>query len=318
MRLIHAAAELQPAGRPVCLAIGFFDGVHIGHQQVIRQTLAEARAMDALALVVTFDRHPNSVVAPHRVPPLLYSLSQKLRHIGALGADALLLIHFDQTLSLQTGEEFIRGLAHDLGTIRSLCVGASFTFGHRRGGNLALLERLGTELRFTAHGLHAVSWGGAPVSSTRIRDQVAAGNLADASRMLGRPYSLAGIVTRGDQLGRQLGFPTANLDPAGILLPPHGVYAVRACLDGAFCPAVLNIGHRPTLGHSAPQLRIEAHLLDFERDLYGVELELVFVEKLREEQRFGSLDELRHQIVTDVTVARAILAKESGQRREDV
>jgi len=140
MKIIHAANELKPAGRKVCLAIGFFDGVHLGHQQIIRQTIADAHQHDAIALVITFDRHPNTVVAPDRVPPLIYSLPQKLGAIESLGADTLLLIHFDEKFSGQTGENFIRRLAGDLGKIQSLCVGADFVFGHKRSGNVALLR----------------------------------------------------------------------------------------------------------------------------------------------------------------------------------
>jgi riboflavin kinase/FMN adenylyltransferase len=309
MRLLHAPTELQAPGRPVCLAIGFFDGVHIGHQQVIRQTLAEARPTDAITLVVTFDRHPNSVVAPDRVPSLLYSLAQKTRQIASLGVDASLVIHFDREFSLQPGEQFIRGLARDLGSIRSICVGATFTFGHKRGGNLALLRRLGDELQFAAHGLPAVSLDGSAVSSTRIRDVVAAGDLATAARMLGRSYSLAGPVVEGDRLGRQLGFPTANIDVAGLVRPPNGVYAVHAWVAGVAIPAVVNIGFRPTLRQAQPQLRVEAHLLDFDQDLYGRELELTFVTKLREEKQFGSLAGLREQIATDVVAARTVLRR---------
>ena len=309
MRLLHAPTELQAAGKPVCLAIGFFDGVHIGHQQVIRQTLADARPTHALTLVITFDRHPNSVVAPDRVPPLLYSLAQKTRQIASLGVDASLLIHFDREFSLRPGEQFIRDLARELGTIRSVCVGAAFTFGHKRGGNLALLRRLGDELQFAVHGLPAVSLDGSPVSSTRIRDVVAAGDLATAARMLGRSYSLAGPVVEGDRLGRQLGFPTANIDAAGLVRPPIGVYAVRAWVAGVAIPAVLNIGFRPTLRHAQPQLRIEAHLLDFDQDLYGLELELTFISKLREEKQFGSLAALREQIASDIAAARTVFGR---------
>ena len=192
MKIIHAASELQPKGRKVCLAIGFFDGVHLGHQQIIRQTISDARQHEALALAVTFDRHPSTVVAPNRVPPLIYSLPQKLRVIGSLGVDALLLIHFDRPFSEQTGEAFIRGLARDLGQIQSLCVGNAFTFGHKRGGNVALLKTLGAELHFTVHGMAAVSLDGKVVSSTRIRETIKAGDLDAASQMLGRAYSLAG------------------------------------------------------------------------------------------------------------------------------
>ena len=300
MRVIHAAQELKPAGRKVCLAIGFFDGVHLGHQQVIRQTLTDARQHEAIGLVITFDRHPNAVVAPSRVPPLIYSLPQKLRAIESLGADTLLLIRFDKAFSEQTGEAFVRGLAQDLGHVQSLCVGANFVFGHKRGGNVELLGKLGAELNFTVHGMAAVSLDGRAVSSTRIREAIRAGDLDSVSQMLGRAYSLAGTVVRGDGLGHQLGFPTANLDTTGLALPPHGVYAVHAKLAARLCRAVLNIGHRPTLQNPNPQLRVEAHLIDFAGDLYGQEVEVAFVEKLRAEKKFGSLGELRQQIAQDI------------------
>jgi riboflavin kinase/FMN adenylyltransferase len=300
MQVIRAASELNPAGRKVCLAIGFFDGVHLGHQQIIRQTLADARQHEALALVITFDRHPNTVVAPSRVPPLIYSLPQKLRTIASLGADWLLLIPFDKALSEQTGEAFIRALVRDLGQVQTLCVGANFLFGHKRAGDVALLKRLGAELKFIVHGLAAVSLDGKAVSSTRIREAIRLGHLDAASQMLGRPWSLAGTVGRGDGLGHKLGFPTANLDVAGLVLPPNGVYAVHAEVDGRRYRSVLNIGLRPTLQRPEPQLRVEAHLIDFTGDLYGRELEVAFLEKLRAEKKFASFGELREQIARDI------------------
>jgi len=303
MKIIHAANELKSSGRKVCLAIGFFDGVHLGHQQIIRQTLTDARQHDALALVVTFDRHPSSVVAPQRVPPLIYSLPQKLRVIGSLGADNLLLIHFDKPFSEQTGEDFIRGLTRDLGSMQSLCVGSNFTFGHKRGGNVALLKSLGETLRFTVHGMAAVSLDGKIVSSTRIRETIGAGDLDAASQMLGRAYSLAGQIVRGDRLGHELGFPTANIDASGLALPPHGVYVVRAEVGGRTHRAVVNIGSRPSVQNPTPQTRVEAHLLDFNADLYGQEMEITFQEKLRAEQKFPSLAALKEQITRDVAEA---------------
>ena len=303
MRIIHAANELKPAGRKVCLAIGFFDGVHLGHQQIIRQTITDARQHEAIALVITFDQHPNTVVAPNRVPPLIYSLPRKLRAIESLGADTLLLIHFDKAFSEQTGEGFIRGVARDLGHVQSLCVGANFVFGHKRSGNVDLLRRLGAELKFVVHGMAAVSLDGRAVSSTRIREAIRAGDLDGVSQMLGRAYSLTGTVVRGDGLGHQLGFPTANLDAAGLALPPHGVYAVHAETGGKTYRAVLNIGLRPTLQNPNPQLRVEAHLMDFGGELYGQELEVAFVDKLRGETKFPSLAELRQQIARDILEA---------------
>ena len=224
MNVIHSTNELGNGSRKTCLAIGVFDGVHLGHQQIIRQTVADARQHGAIALVITFDRHPSTVVAPERVPPLIHSLPQKLGAIESLGVDSLLLINFDRAFSEQTGEAFIRGLARDLGKIQSVSVGADFVFGHRRSGNVALLEKLGHELGFTVHGLAAVSLDNQIVSSTRIREAIRSGNLDAASQMLGRPYAISGRVIAGDGVGRKLGFPTANLDAAGLVLPPNGVY----------------------------------------------------------------------------------------------
>jgi riboflavin kinase / FMN adenylyltransferase len=304
MKLIHQPADLSPGDRKVCLAIGFFDGVHLGHQQIIRQTIADARQHDALALTLTFDGHPNSVVAPDRLPPLIYSLPQRLHTIESLGCDALLLIHFDHAFSQQTGEVFIRSLAHDLGGIHSLCVGAEFAFGYRRSGNVDLLRRLGSELHFEVHGLAAVSLDGKVVSSTRIREAIRTGHFKAAGQLLGRAYALAGRVVRGDRLGHQLGFPTANLDVAGLVLPPTGVYTARVGVRGTIHRAVVNIGYRPTLRRTDPQLRVEAHLLDFQGEICGETMEISFIDHLRDEMKFASLEDLKVQIVRDVDAAK--------------
>jgi riboflavin kinase/FMN adenylyltransferase len=304
MKLIHAANELKPANRKVCLAIGFFDGVHLGHWQIIRQTIADAHQHNAIALVITFDRHPNAVVAPDRVPPLIYALPQKLRAIESLGMDTLLLIHFDEKFSRLTGGEFVRGLARDFGSIHSISVGSDFVFGHRRSGNVASLKKLGAKLGFSVHGLAAVSLDGHVVSSTRIREAIRAGNLDAASQMLGRPYAISGRVIEGNHLGQQLGFPTANLDATGLALPPNGVYAGFANAKGKAYRAALNIGFRPTVAPTAPRVCVEAHLLDFNGELYGEELEIEIGQKLREETKFASQAELREQIARDVAIVR--------------
>jgi riboflavin kinase/FMN adenylyltransferase len=305
MKIIRAAKDLKPGSKKVCLAIGFFDGVHLGHQQIIRQTVADAHQHNAVALVLTFDRHPNSVVAPHHVPPLIYSLPQKLRAIEMLGPDALLLIHFDENFSRQTGEEFIHHLTRDLGKIQSLCVGVDFVFGRKRSGDIALLKRLGGKLDFAVHGLAAVSLDGQIVSSTRIREAIRAGRLDVASQMLGRPYAISGRVVAGDRVGRQLGFPTANLDVAGLLLPPNGVYAGLVKVKQKTYRVALNIGFRPTMAPAARRLCVEAHLLDFDNNLYGEGLTIEIGVKLREEKKFASSVELRQQIRHDIAALRA-------------
>jgi riboflavin kinase/FMN adenylyltransferase len=303
MTIIHTPDELNAGNRKVCVAIGMFDGVHLGHQQVIRQTLTDAEQHEALAVVITFDKHPNVVVAPGRVPPLIYSLPQKLRSIAALGVDTTWLITFDEAFSRQTGEEFVRNLVRDFGHLCSICVGATFTFGYKRSGNVELLRKLGGQFHFTVHGLSAVALDGEVISSTRIRDAIRAGRLEAASQMLGRGYSFASTVMKGDQLGRRLGFPTANLDVTGLLVPPIGVYAAHALVHGRSHRAVLNIGTRPTVQDRQPQLRVEVHLLGFNGDLYGEEIELSFVGKVREEQKFPSLEDLKRQITQDIADA---------------
>lgn len=307
MKVIHAANELDHGRRKVCLAIGVFDGVHLGHQQIIRQTISDARQLNAVALVLTFDRHPNAIVAPDRVPPQIFARSQKMRAMASLGVEALLEIRFDEAFSRQAGEEFTRLLARDLGAIHSVCVGADFVFGRQRSGNVTVLRRLGGEFGFQVHGLAAVALDGQVVSSTRIREAIRTGDLDAAGQMLGRPYAICGQVVAGDKLGRQLGFPTANLDVTGLVLPPNGVYAGYATVGGGTFRVALNLGRRPTVASGRPELRVEAHLLDFDGDLYGTELEVQLGVKLRDEQRFESVSALRDQIVRDVAAVRALL-----------
>ena len=305
MKVVRQPAELRTGGRKACLAIGVFDGVHLGHQQVIRQTIADARQHESLSVAITFDRHPSSIVAPDRAPQLIYSLPQKLRAIQAVGVDATLLIEFTEQFSRKSGEEFVRELVSGFGAIASICVGSSFTFGHRRSGNVELLRKLGQEFRFAVHGLAALALDGETVSSTRIRNSIRNAHLDDASQMLGRAYAISGQVIQGDQLGRTLGAPTANIDVRGLVLPPNGVYAVHADVGGTSHRAVANLGVRPTLG-GKPHQRFEVHLIDFVGDLYGAEMEVTFSKKLRDEKTFSSLDELKKQIARDIATAREL------------
>lgn len=304
MKLSHTANDIGDGSNKVCLAIGVFDGVHLGHQQIIRKTVADARQHEGLALVVTFDRHPATIVAPDRVPPLIYSQPQKEQAIAALEADALLVIPFDVEFSRKTGDQFIRTLARDLRRMETVCVGEDFVFGHKRSGNVAMLKQLGGELGFQVHGVSAVALDGETVSSTRIREAIRDGNFDAASQMLGRAYSIAGKVIHGDQLGQKLGFPTANLDTTGLLLPAFGVYTAHANVQGKTHRAVLNIGRRPTLKNPTPEIRVEVHLLDFSGELYDQEMEVTFAARLRDEQKFPSLEELKSQIERDIECAR--------------
>jgi riboflavin kinase / FMN adenylyltransferase len=304
MKLIHHAADLEPGARKVCVAIGVFDGVHLGHQQVIRQTMADALKHDGLSVVVTFDRHPSAIVAPERTPPLIYPLAKKLSVIESLGVNATYLIEFTKEFSSIHAEQFVRDLARDFRNLQSICVGSNFTFGHKRSGNVDLLREMGTELNFQVHGLASVALDGQPVSSTRVREVLRAGNFDQVNQMLGRPYALCGRIVKGDGIGRKLGFATANMDVTGLALPPTGVYAARAQVAGRTYRAAVNIGYRPTLSSPVPKLQVEAHLLDFAADIYGETMELTFVRKLRDEQKFPSTSALQEQIARDVEDAR--------------
>ena len=307
MKLIHQPGDLANGERKACLAIGMFDGVHLGHQQVLRQAIEDSHQHEALSVAVTFDRHPTSVIAPDRAPALLQTRAQRLRAIESLGIDAALVIEFDEAFCRKPGAEFVRELVDGFGAIHSICVGANFTFGHRRDGDAKLLRTLGQALGFHVHGLAAVSLDGQAVSSTRIRAAVRDGRLDDAGQMLGRTFAIEGTIIEGDRRGRELGFPTANLDTDGLVLPPNGVYAAHVRLGQEEAHrAVLNIGLRPTLAKPEPTLQVEAHLLDFDGELYGQVMEIEFVEQLRDEQRFDSTDELATQISRDIEHARTL------------
>ena len=305
MNIIRADADLNPDARPICAAIGVFDGVHLGHQSILRQCAEDARSRGGLTVAVTFDRHPNEVVASQHAPPMIYPLAKKLRELERAGADATWLIHFDKAFSELPAEAFIRELARRCKRLESVCVGATFTFGCRRQGNVALMRQMGAELGFATHAVEDIRSENEPVSSTRVRQAVREGNLDLAGRLLGRPYELCAIVVKGSQVGRKMGFPTANIDTTGIVIPPMGVYAAETQAGGATRRAAVNVGVRPTLGAPEPRLVVEAHVIGFNGDLYGKELELRILKKLRDEQKFPSAEALRAQIARDVTAASA-------------
>ncbi|HXN30907.1 MAG TPA: bifunctional riboflavin kinase/FAD synthetase [Polyangiaceae bacterium] len=301
------------AGGECALVIGNFDGVHRGHQAVLRQVVAEARARGLAASVLTFDPHP-AVVVGTGAPPLLATMDRRVELMGALGVERAYVRRFDAPFATWTAERFVRDLVADALRARVVVVGHNFRFGAKRAGDLSLLRELGAELGFEAR-VHPVARDGrGPFSSTRAREAIAAGELDEACRVLGRPHELSGPVVHGDERGRMLGFPTANLDPVPEMLPPHGVYAVTVDdLDEQgearqLAKGVTNVGLRPTVAAAGGAKRtIETFLLDFAGDLYGRRLRLHLVARLRDEQKFGSLDELKAQIARDVVAARSVL-----------
>jgi riboflavin kinase/FMN adenylyltransferase len=297
------------------VSIGVFDGVHLGHLAILEANRERARALGAQPTVVTFRRHPKRVLLG-REPRTLTSLEHRLELFRRAGIEHTLVLAFDERLREVSAEEFVRRLIEALGA-RAFVLGFDSKFGRDRRGTPALLQELGLDVQV----VDQVVLDGRPVSSTAIREAVELGDLPAAERMLGRPVSVLGSVVRGDELGRRLGFPTANLDLHHELHPPPGVYAGRArILDSdsrsmepsrpPLHPAVINIGVRPTVAGRGPQpVRVEAHLLGFCADLYGRSVELSFLERLRDERRFASLEELSAQIARDVERAREVLAR---------
>jgi riboflavin kinase/FMN adenylyltransferase len=299
--------DLQSLNGPVFLAIGVFDGVHLGHRAVLERTRTDAAAAGGIAAAVTFDPHPARVLRPEKAPRLLTSTGHKLRIIRSLGIEHVVVISFSSEFAALEPEAFIRQLAASC-QLREICVGHEWCFGRNRTGNLALLDRLGRTLGFDEVGVPAVTVDGENVSSTTIRCAIETGDLARAARLLGRPYAVLGTVRKGDQIGRQLGFPTANLAAHHEQFPPNGVYAVEILRGSARHPGVANIGVRPTIAAASGERILEVHLFDFDAHLYGEDLEVIFRHHLRPEQKFSSLDTLRTQIAADAAAAKTWLA----------
>lgn len=292
---------------PAALTIGNFDGVHLGHQALIRRTCAVAHAAGLRALVMTFWPHPRAVLGGGQAPPPLISRAERRRRILALGADGLLELPFTPDLAITSPEEFIRRHLLPL-NVRELLIGHDFSLGRGRTGGPAVLRALGERYCFGLEQLAPVRLGGDIVSSSRIRRCVAEGDVATAAALLGCRHICEGRIERGRGRGTGLGFPTANLPPPETLLPPPGVYAARAEVEGLPGPrqAVTNIGRNPTFAGAA--LTVESFLLDADGDLYRRTLRLEFVERLRDERRFHSPEELTKQIARDVDRARDLLS----------
>ena len=310
--------DLDACPRPpqgTAVTIGAYDGVHRGHQAVIArvQSLAEARGLETA--VVTFDRHPASVVRPESAPKLLTDLDQKLELLGATGVDYALVVHFDAERAQESAEDFVREVLVGCLNAKLVVVGKDFHFGNRRRGNVELLTAMGRELGFEVLGLDLVGIDGAPanedqrVSSTGIRAALERGDLVLANEALGRPYEVRGIVQHGDHRGREWGFPTANVAvPDDILLPKDGIYACWYLRpDGSTHPAAISLGRRPQIYDDQPFSLLEAHLLDFDGDLYGEAARVRFVELLRDETRFETDEDLIDQIGRDCEQARSVL-----------
>ncbi len=305
--------DLARLGSSVHLAIGVFDGLHLGHRAVIDLATASAAEMGGHAVVVTFEPHPATVLRPEAAPALLTCREQKLRLFREVGVRHALLLRFDREMAKLSGEEFLDEIMGAALHLASVTVGPDWRFGAGRSGDTELLRRFGLERGFRVRVAEQVEIEGERVSSTAIRRMIAAGELERAARFLGRNFSLFGHVVHGAGRGRSIGFPTANVQPSNGLLPPDGVYAATVLAGFAQIPSVLNLGTRPTVNLSGKRL-LEVHLLDFDGDLYGHEIEVIFEAFLRSEQRFDSIEALSRQIREDIATARRIFRSRSAER----
>jgi riboflavin kinase/FMN adenylyltransferase len=311
MQIIHDPGACPPSPAGCVVTIGAYDGVHLGHRHLINQVRGMARDLSCASAVVTFDRHPAVVVRPESAPKLLTDLEQKLDLLAATGIDYTLVVHFDKARSEESAEEFVQDVLVGCLGAQAVVVGHDFHFGHRRRGNVALLQRMGAEYGFDVHGLRLVADAGSgeAVSSTGIRECLAEGRVERAAALLGRAHEVRGLVHRGDARGRTLGFPTANVAVSDeICLPADGIYAGwYERPDGTVHRAAISLGRRPTFYEEADASLLEAHLLDFDGDLYDEPARVRFTHRLRGELRFDSVEALVHQIHDDVAATRAAL-----------
>jgi riboflavin kinase/FMN adenylyltransferase len=306
MDVIHFPDDTRPArwSHPV-LALGNFDGVHRGHRKILERVRRGASEHGATPIVMTFDPHPPRIVRPDKAPPLLMTKAQKLESLGDAGLHGAAIVRFTPELSRWDPEMFVRTVLVEWLHVSEVWVGANFLFGHDRAGNFSMLRTLGARYGFKAEKIDPVRYKDFVVSSTRIRRLVSEARVDEAGALLGHPYFIDGTVMHGDQRGRTLGFPTANLCSENELLPPHGVYATTARVAGVVYASVTNIGTRPTVDDSG-RTSVETHVFNFDRDLYGAAMRVAFVQRLRDERAFGSLELLKAQIAADCARARVL------------
>ncbi len=302
--------DLQIREKPIMLAAGFFDGVHLGHQSVIAHAIQSAQAQDGEAWVMTFAPHPMKVLKPEIAPLMLTSLEHKLALLEAHGVDGTIILPFTRELAATSPVDFANWLFHCAPSLTQVVVGENWRFGSRAAGTPDLLAEFGRDAGVSVHTMPPVMYRDAPISSTRIRDAIQSGELETAAAMLGRPPGILGTVIPGRAVGRTLGFPSANIDPHNEVLPPIGIYSVEARVGNTFYAGAFSYGRRPTFdgkdSMSAPVL--ELHLIDFEGDLYGRNVEIFLLKRLRDEWHFDSTDALVMQIAKDVEQTRAIIA----------
>ncbi|MBI4027818.1 MAG: bifunctional riboflavin kinase/FAD synthetase [Verrucomicrobia bacterium] len=302
MRLLHHLSELSRFSKPLSVALGVFDGVHVGHQAVIREAVRQTHSLDGEAAILTFHPHPAKILRPDSAPPLITTEQQDFELFSALDVDLCVALDFDRQLSLCPAEQFLDDLHRAAPSLQAAVVGPDWHFGHAREGNFAFLQSWASR-----HSVQAIEVGDVRVedqvvSSTMVRKQIAGGDIPAANARLGRPYQIVGRVVRGRGIGTKIGFPTANLDVENELIPAGGVYAARALVEGEVFAAAVNIGLRPTLSLSE-EMTVEAHLVPFHGVLYGHHVRLDMLARIRDERKFESVEQLKEQILSDIKTA---------------
>ncbi len=299
MHVIHYPDDPRPARwhQPV-LALGNFDGMHRGHLKIIERVRRGAEERGSTSVAMTFDPHPSKIVRPDKAPPLLMTPPQKLEALARGGMHGVAIVRFTPELAKWDPETFVRSVLVEWLHVAEVWVGANFLFGHDRSGNFSLLRSLGARYGFRAEKIDPVRYKDFVVSSTRVRRLIAEGRVDEAGALLGHYYAVDGTVVQGQKRGRELGFPTANLCAENELVPPAGVYATIVSIDGAAYPSITNIGTRPTF-ESAEENVIETHVIDFNKDIYGLRLRIGFVQRLRDEKKFDGVEALKTQIASD-------------------
>ena len=297
MKIFHGTENANIL-RPTVLTLGVFDGLHLGHQKIMETVVQRARATGSHATAITFDPHPRAVLHPESAPPLLQTLDQRLANFEVLGIEQAIVIRFNRDFASNPAEDFLREIVHDRLQAKEVYLGKGFAFGKDRGGNIELLRRMSSELGFFADEVDEVRLRGMRISSSKIRELLAAGRVNLTRRMLGRPYGVEGMIIRGNRRGHTIGFPTANLKPHNRVIPKFGVYATATLLDGKWRRSITNIGVRPTF-ETDVEPSIETYIFDFDGDLYGDVLRVRFLHRLRDEKKFSGIDELKAQIQKD-------------------
>jgi riboflavin kinase / FMN adenylyltransferase len=311
VHIIRHLEQLPDAARGGAVAIGNFDGVHLGHRRIVERLLQRAREVGGPAIVFTFDPHPVRLLRPHESPPPLTWTERKARLLKELGVDWIVAYPTDRKLLELTAQQFFDSVVLDTLAAKAMVEGPNFYFGHNREGNVEVLHRMTAASGLSLDVVEPLVLDGQLVSSSFIRTRIAEGDVATAARMLTHPYRIRGMVTHGAGRGAHIGFPTANLEAIDTLLPAVGVYAGRAWADGEPLAAAINIGPNPTFGEHA--LKVEVHILDREITLYGEPLEVEFLARLRDVKSFGSKEQLIQQLHQDIIETRTIIARESRE-----